>query len=94
MRDLHRRDRLLPEELSTDLTSLAAGQDRLSIVVEMTFDSAGRLTASDIYQARVLNRAKLAYNDVAAWLDGSKPTPPAIAAVDGMDELYSSVRIF
>lgn len=77
---------MLPERLSTDLTSLAEGQERLSIVVEMTFDSAGSLTGADIYQARVLNRAKLAYNDVAAWLNDSKPTPPAIAAVNGMDE--------
>ncbi len=77
---------MLPERLSTDLTSLAAGQERSSLVVEMTVTSAGAVSASDVYRARVVNRAKLAYNAVAAWLDGKEPVPDAISAVAGMDE--------
>jgi exoribonuclease-2 len=77
---------MLPERLSTDLTSLAAGQERTSLVVEMTVTSDGAVSASDVYRARVINRAKLAYNSVAAWLDGKGPVPGAIAAVAGMDE--------
>lgn len=77
---------MLPEKLSTNLTSLAAGQDRLSVVIEMTIDAAGTLTASDIYRAQVRNRAKLAYNSVAAWLDGKSAAPAPITAVPGMDE--------
>ncbi len=77
---------MLPEKLSTDLTSLAAGQERLSLVVEMTFDANGTLTAADLYRATVLNRAKLAYNGVAAWLDGKGSAPAHLAAVPGMDE--------
>jgi len=76
---------MLPEKLSTDLTSLAAGAERLSIVVEMTVTPAGTISASDIYPASVVNRAKLAYDSVAAWLDGSGPAPKALAAVPGMD---------
>jgi VacB/RNase II family 3'-5' exoribonuclease len=77
---------MLPEKLSTDLTSLAAGQERLSLVIEMTFAADGTLTGSDLYRAAVLNRAKLAYNSVAAWLDGKGPAPAHLAAVPGMDE--------
>jgi exoribonuclease-2 len=62
---------MLPEKLSTDLTSLGEGQERLSIVVEMTISGAGAVTQSEIYRARVFNRAKLAYNAVGAWLTGN-----------------------
>src|SRR5581483_11534815 len=34
----------------------------------------------------VKNWAKLAYNSVASWLDGTGPEPPAISAVKGLDE--------
>ena len=77
---------MLPEKLSTDLTSLADGQDRVSIVVEMAIDGNGSVTASDVYRAAVRNRAKLAYNSVAAWLDGTAPAPARITAVPGMEQ--------
>src|SRR5882672_7350953 len=57
---------MLPEKLSTDLTSLGEGQERLAIVMEMVIAGDGTMTTSDIYQAVVLNRAQLAYNGVAA----------------------------
>jgi VacB/RNase II family 3'-5' exoribonuclease len=76
---------MLPERLSTNLTSLAEGQERLAIVVEMVIGADGTVTASDIYPATVQNRAKLAYNGVAAWLEGTAPAPPKLAAVSGMD---------
>jgi VacB/RNase II family 3'-5' exoribonuclease len=77
---------MLPEKLSTDLTSLADGKDRTSIVIEMTIDSAGTVIGSDIYRASVHNRAKLAYNSVAAWLDGAAPPPAPVTAVPGMEQ--------
>jgi VacB/RNase II family 3'-5' exoribonuclease len=77
---------MLPERLSTDLTCLAEDQDRLSFVIDMSIAPDGSLTASDVYRARVLNRAKLAYNSVAAWLDGKGPAPPRVTAVAGMEQ--------
>jgi VacB/RNase II family 3'-5' exoribonuclease len=77
---------MLPERLSTDLTSLNLDEERLSMVVEMTFNADGTLQDSDVFRARVINRAKLAYNSVAAWLEGSGPMPQALAAVDGLAE--------
>jgi VacB/RNase II family 3'-5' exoribonuclease len=77
---------MLPEKLSTDLTSLGESQERLAIVIDMTVAADGTVTVGDIYRATVFNRAKLAYNSVAAWLDGTGPAPAALAAVKGLDE--------
>jgi VacB/RNase II family 3'-5' exoribonuclease len=76
---------MLPERLSTDLTSLRPGEERLAVVAEMVVDTDGTVVQSVLYQALVLNRAKLAYRSVAAWLDGSAAPPPAVSAVPGMD---------
>ena len=76
---------MLPERLSTDLTSLGEDQDRIAMVVDMVFAADGALAASDIYRAQVRNRAKLAYRSVAAWLDGSAPAPRRILETPGLE---------
>ncbi len=76
---------MLPEKLSTDLTSLNFNKDRLAIVIEMIVSADGSVADSDIYRAHVHNHAKLAYNSVAAWLEGGV-MPEALAAVSGLDE--------
>ena len=76
---------MLPEKLSTDLTSLGEGDERLALVVEMTIGADGAVASGDVYRGRVVNHAKLAYNAVAAWLDATGPAPPRIAAVPGLD---------
>jgi exoribonuclease-2 len=77
---------MLPEELSTDLTSLGEGQDRPAIVIEMVVRPDGALSQFDVYRAAVRNRAKLAYDAVAAWLDGAAPAPQRVSAVAGMEQ--------
>jgi VacB/RNase II family 3'-5' exoribonuclease len=77
---------MLPEKLSNDLTSLNLDEERLAVVVEMEIGADGSLQGSDIYRARVRNRAKLAYNSVAAWLEGNGAVPAGIAAVNGLTE--------
>ncbi len=76
---------MLPGRLSTDLTSLNLAADRLAVVIEMSFAADGSVQASDIYQALVCSRAKLAYNGVAAWLEGKGPMPSGISGVAGLD---------
>lgn len=76
---------MLPERLSTDLTSLGEGQERLAIVIEMVVNAEGKIKQSDIYRAIVQNHAKLAYNSVAAWLEGTASAPPIVATVPGLD---------
>jgi VacB/RNase II family 3'-5' exoribonuclease len=77
---------MLPEKLSTDYTSLNNGTDRLAIVIEMVVAEGGSLQTSEIYGAVVHNHAKLAYNSVAAWLDGLGPMPEGIDSVEGLTE--------
>ena len=77
---------MLPEKLSTDLTSLNFDQERLAVVVEFVVGADGSVQNSDVFRATVRNRAKLAYNSVAAWLDGARAIPPAVAAVTGLAE--------
>jgi exoribonuclease-2 len=77
---------MLPEKLSTDLTSLREGVDRHAIVVEIVVRPDGSIAGSDVYRATVRNRAKLAYGSVAAWLDGASPAPARVLAVPGIDE--------
>ena len=77
---------MLPEKLSTDLTSLNYESDRLAVIIEMVFAADGSLQGSDLYGATVRNRAKLAYNSVAGWLEGNGPMPQGISTVGGLDE--------
>jgi VacB/RNase II family 3'-5' exoribonuclease len=76
---------MLPEKLSTDLTSLGEGQDRLAIVVEMVIAEDGAVLSSTLFRGLVHNHAKLAYNSVAGWLAGVTPEPERVKAVSGLD---------
>jgi len=77
---------MLPEKLSTDLTSLNYDSDRLAVVIEMILTGDGSLQSSDVYRAQVCNRAKLAYNSTAAWLEGDGPVLQAVTAVSGLEK--------
>jgi VacB/RNase II family 3'-5' exoribonuclease len=71
---------MLPEELSTGVTSLLENGDRLSVVIEFTVNAAGSVSASDVYRAIVRNKAQLAYPSVGGWLEGTGPAPAKVAA--------------
>jgi len=75
---------MLPEKLSTDLTSLNYQCDRLALVVEMVFDRDGAMIKSDVYRATVRSQAKLAYDSVGEWIEGNQPMPGEIGQVDGL----------
>ena len=75
---------MLPERFSTDLTSLNQDAERLSMVVEMIVNAEGEVVTAESYRALVLNKAKLAYNSVGAWLLNEGPLPPDAAAVAGL----------
>jgi VacB/RNase II family 3'-5' exoribonuclease len=77
---------MLPERLSTDLTSLGEGNERLALVVEMMVEADGTVGRSDVYRALVRNQAKLAYDSVGAWLEGRAAAPPAAASAPDVQE--------
>jgi exoribonuclease-2 len=76
---------MLPEKLSTDLTSLNQDEDRAAIVIEFVVDGSGASRGESVYRAVVRNKAKLAYDSVDAWLDGKSPSPDAMAKAPGVD---------
>jgi exoribonuclease-2 len=71
---------MLPDELSTGLTSLNENQDRSAVVIEYTVAKDGAISSPSIYLALVRNRAQLTYNSTGAWLEGAglegKDQPP------------------
>jgi exoribonuclease-2 len=71
---------MLPEQLSTDLTSLNESADRLAIVIEMTIDSDGAISSESGYRALIRNKAQLTYDAVGHWLEGTSNPPPKVAA--------------
>ncbi|MEA2491291.1 MAG: ribonuclease [Acidobacteriota bacterium] len=77
---------MLPEKLSTDLTSLNEDEDRMSVVIEMVVGEDGASTKGDVYLAYVHNYAQLAYDRVAAWLDGKDDEPEKVTAIKGLAE--------
>ncbi len=76
---------MLPEKLSYGLTSLNPHEDHAAVVVEMIIGESGTLRSSDVYGAVVRNQAKLAYNSVAPWLEGTGPIPDSVQAVEGLE---------
>ncbi len=71
---------MLPERLSTDLTSLGEGQDRAAVVIDMVVSGEGEIQSAASYRALVRNQAQLTYNCTGAWLEGTAAAPPKIAA--------------
>src|SRR5579863_840481 len=71
---------MLPEELSTGATSLLEKQDLLGVIIEFVVDGTGIASAPNVYRAVVRNKAQLQYNSLGAWLEGTGPAPPKVAA--------------
>ena len=89
---------MLPERLSTGLTSLHEGEDRLAVVVEMPVKEDGSINSyGSIYRAAVRNKARLTYNPVAAWLEGHGPLPAEAKGMEGQlrlqDEAAERLRL-
>jgi VacB/RNase II family 3'-5' exoribonuclease len=81
---------MLPNQLSTDLTSLNQNEDRAAVVTEYVVDAQGGLSGQRIYRALVHNRAQLAYSRVGPWLEGKNPLDIKIG---GSVELQAQLRL-
>src|SRR5271155_5869229 len=71
---------MLPNELSTGASSLLPDVDRPAVVVEFVVNAGGELSSGIVYRAIVRNKAQRTYNAVGAWLEGTAPAPPKVAA--------------
>ena len=81
---------MLPNELSTDLTSLNENSDRSAMVVEFVVDAQGRRSEASIFAANVRNKAQLAYSRVGPWLEG-KADPDV--KIEGSLELQAQLKL-
>ena len=77
---------MLPEGLSTDRTSLNEGAERVMLVIELTIAADGTVSSHDVYRATAVNRAKLAYETVGPWLEGSAGAPEVVRATPGLED--------
>ena len=83
---------MLPPKLCYDLTSLNEECDRCAIVVEISVDEAGKYSLLNIYPALVRNRAKLAYNRVADWIERDIRLPQSRAILEQL-KLQDSIAV-
>jgi VacB/RNase II family 3'-5' exoribonuclease len=81
---------MLPERLSTDLTSLKQDADRLAVIIEFHTCGDGDVQGLEVYPAMVRNRARLNYDEVGKWLDGKTPAP---ASFNVGDEILAQLRL-
>ncbi len=81
---------MLPDDLSTDLTSLNEHADRLSVVVELTVAADGSVQDGMAYRAVTRNAAQLAYSSVGPWLEGQGEAPAKVAA---SQDLQAQLRL-
>jgi len=77
---------MLPEELSTNLSSLNFNEDRVALIMEITLNSSGDIINESIYRALVCNKARLDYDVVSAWLERTIEIPSNIKAVPELEE--------
>ena len=75
---------MLPEQLSTDITSLSEGEDRLAVVADMTVKENGDVPVSNFFRAFVHNHAKFSYEEIGEWFDENGEMP---------DELRNSFEL-
>ncbi|MGB0620918.1 MAG: ribonuclease R family protein [Myxococcota bacterium] len=87
---------MLPERLSSDLCSLRPDVDRRAMVVELRIDRAGQVVDALFHEAWIRSRARLAYEDAAAWLEGEGPESPewgpSLRLLDGIAKDFSAAR--
>ncbi|MCU1308454.1 MAG: Exoribonuclease [Acidobacteriaceae bacterium] len=81
---------MLPEQLSTDASSLLETEDKLSIVIEFVAGNDGAVHSSTVYRAILRNKAQLTYNAVGAWLENKSGAPDKVAA---SNELQSQLML-
>ena len=85
---------MLPSEVSTGLTSLDEGEDRVVLVAELCLNADGSPRSHSVYRALARNQAKLAYESVGPWLEGRGDAPAPIAANHALEaQLWLQDRI-
>ena len=81
---------MLPETLSTGLTSLLENEDRAAVITEYIVALDGEVSDARCYPATVRNKAQLTYSGVGPWLDGAAG---AVDKVARSSELQAQLKL-
>ena len=81
---------MLPDHLSKGITSLLPGQDCMTVVIEYTVLPDGSTQNGSLSPAIIENKAKLIYEEVGEWLEGTRDIPPSVSDVP---ELETQIRL-
>jgi VacB/RNase II family 3'-5' exoribonuclease len=84
---------MLPDRLSTNLTSLNESEDRFAIIVDFVASERGAISKPQIYRGRVRNQAKLSYREVGRWLEHGGETPNGCTNTAVLDQLRLQDRV-
>lgn len=76
---------MLPDKLSKGISSLLPNQDCRAVIIEYTVLANGDVRHGNLYRGLVANKAKLIYEEVGDWLEGSGPIPRLIHDVKGLE---------
>ncbi|HMG05970.1 MAG TPA: RNB domain-containing ribonuclease [Chthoniobacterales bacterium] len=80
---------LFPPEISNDMTSLLQDQDRAAMIIDITLDARGAVSAASVSRGVVRNRAKLNYDSAGAWLENTGRAPELVENTPGLaDQLH------
>jgi exoribonuclease-2 len=71
---------MLPERLSTDVTSLGEGAERRALIMEFVVGPGGEVVCADVGAATLRNKARLNYDQVADWLENRPSQAPSMPA--------------
>jgi ribonuclease R len=87
---------MLPERISNDLCSLRAGEDRPALAMRMILDAQGRKLRHSLHRIMMRSRAKLAYAQAQAAVDGAldETTAPLLEPVlKPLYEAYAALKL-
>jgi exoribonuclease-2 len=80
---------LFPPEISNDMTSLLQDQDRQAVIVDVTLDARGTVSAASVSRGTVRNRAKLNYDSAGLWLENKGKAPELVQNTPSLaDQLH------
>ncbi|MEN6342682.1 MAG: RNB domain-containing ribonuclease [Methanospirillum sp.] len=77
---------MLPDELSKGVSSLLPDGDRIAVVIEYAVLPDGSVRPGELYPARVRNHAKLVYEEVGDWLEGTGAIPATVRDTPGLED--------
>lgn len=83
---------MLPERLSNDVCSLRPEEDRLAMSVRMRLDAHGNVVATSMAKSAIRSSARLDYDTVDAFLEGTADAPaPTPATTPQIAELLRTL---